>query len=142
VASSAVGGRLTADRAQKTVALTTPTDHGMKPLMSLLASLKDVVVGRAVRLMSDPRLTKMASSPRVMNAAMKALSVGGNVKTELTKATKLAAGVFGIATEDEVATLRTTIQNLEDTVATLEARTTTRASGHIDLFSASSSSVE
>ena len=113
----------------------------MKPLMSLLASFKDVVVGRAVRLMSDPRLTKMASSPRVMNAAMKALSVGGNVKTELTKATRLAAGVFGIATEDEVATLRTTIRNLEDTVATLEARTTARASGHIDLFSASSSSI-
>lgn len=90
--------------------------------MSLLGSLKDVVVGRAVRLVSDPRLTKVASSPRVMNAAMKALSVGGSVKTELTKATRMAAGVFGIATEDEIATLRQTVQNLEDTVATLEAR--------------------
>jgi hypothetical protein len=90
--------------------------------MSLLGSFKDVVVGRAVRVMSDPRLTKMASSPRVMNAAMKALSVGGNVKTELTKATRLAAGVFGIATEEELTALRTTIQNLEDTVAALEAR--------------------
>ncbi|MBC8133420.1 MAG: hypothetical protein H7X95_10610, partial [Deltaproteobacteria bacterium] len=63
--------------------------------MSLLNSVKDVVVGRAIRLMSDPRLTKMASSPRVMNAAMKALSVGGSVKTEIAKATRVAAGVFG-----------------------------------------------
>jgi hypothetical protein len=90
--------------------------------MSLLGSCKDVIVGRAVRLMSDPRLTKLASSPRVMNAAMKALSVGGNVKTELTKATRLVAGAFGIATEEEVTALRSTIQTLEDTVAILEAR--------------------
>lgn len=90
--------------------------------MSMFGSLKDVVVGRAVRLMSDPRLTKVASDPRVMNAAMKALSLGGTVKTELSKATRVAAGVFGLATEEEVAALRSTIQTLEDTVATLEAR--------------------
>lgn len=90
--------------------------------MSLLGSFKDVVVGRAIRLMSDPRVTRVAASPRVMNVAMKALSVGGSVKNELSKATRVAAGVFGIATEEEVATLRSTIQNLEDTVATLEAR--------------------
>ncbi len=88
----------------------------------MFGALKDVVVGRAVRLMSDPRLTKVASSPRVMNAAMKALSLGGTMKTELGKATRLAAGALGIATEEEVATLRSTIQSLEDTVATLEAR--------------------
>ena len=72
--------------------------------------------------MSDPRVTAVAASPRVMNAAMKALSVGGSVKNELAKATRVAAGVFGIATEEEIATLRSTIQNLEDTVAGLEAR--------------------
>jgi hypothetical protein len=90
--------------------------------MSMFGSLKDVVVGQAVRLMSAPRLTKVASDPRVMNAAMKALSLGGTVKTELGKATRMAAGVFGLATEEEVASLRSTIQTLEDTVATLEAR--------------------
>lgn len=103
-------------------ALTPPMGHGKNRPMSLLGSFKEVLVGRAIRVMSDPRVTKVASSPRVMNAAMKALSVGGNVKHELTKATRFAAGMFGIATEDEVAALRTTIQNLEDTVATLEAR--------------------
>lgn len=94
--------------------------------MPMFGSLKDAVVGQAMRFMSDPRLTKMASNPKVMNAAMKALSLGGSVKAELSRATRLAAGVFGIATEEEVATLRSTIQNLEDTVATLEARTVGR----------------
>ena len=94
--------------------------------MSMLGSLKDVFVERAMRLVSDPRLTKVASDPRVMNAAMKALSLGGTLKTEMSKATRLAAGVFGIATEEELAALRTTIQTLEDTVATLEAQSAAR----------------
>ena len=80
-------------------------------------------MGRAMRAMTDPRLTKVASDPRIMNAAMKALSMTGTVRAEVSKATKMAAGVFGIATQEEVSSLRSTIQNLEDTVATLEART-------------------
>jgi polyhydroxyalkanoate synthesis regulator phasin len=35
----------------------------------------------------------------------------------------VAAGVLGLATQQEVANLRTTIQQLEDTVSTLEAKT-------------------
>ena len=89
--------------------------------MSLFSSLKDAVIGQAMRVATDPRLTKVASNPRVMGAAMRALSLGGTVKNEVSKATRLAAGVFGIATEEEVATLRSTVQTLEDTIATLEA---------------------
>ena len=94
----------------------------MNPRMSMLGSFKDVLVGRAMRLVSDPRLTKVASSPRVMSAAMRALSLGGSVKSEISKATRVAAGVLGIATEDELSALRSTVQTLEDTVAMLEAR--------------------
>lgn len=82
--------------------------------------------------MSDPRLTKVASNPLVMNAAMKALSLGGVIRTEMGKATRLAAGVFGIATEEEIATLRSTIQNLEDTIATLEARNAAPVGAHTE----------
>jgi len=87
--------------------------------------VKDVVVGRAMKLVSDPRVTKMVSSPKVMNAAMKAMSLSGQVKSQADKATKLAAGVFGLATQDEISQLRTTINDLEDQVATLRARSTT-----------------
>ena len=90
--------------------------------MSMLGSVKNAFFGQAMRLMSDPRLSKVVSDPRVMNAAMKAMSLGGAVKTNMDKAGRLAAGVFGLATQEEVATLRHTIQTLEDTVASLEAR--------------------
>jgi hypothetical protein len=90
--------------------------------MSMLGSVKGMLVGRAMRLMSDPRLARVIGDPRVMNAAMKAVSLGGTVKTELDRASRFAAGLLGLATQEEVSVLRSTIQTLEDTVAVLEAR--------------------
>ena len=90
--------------------------------MPVLKSIKDVVVGQAFKLAGSPRVSKIVSDPRLMNAAMKAMTVGGAVKTNLDKASRLAAGAFGLATHEEVASLRTTIQQLEDQVATLESR--------------------
>ena len=88
----------------------------------MMSDLRDALVGQAMRLAGNPRVTKLVSDPRVMNAAMKAMSLGGAVKTNMDKAGRLAAGVFGLATQEEVATLRQTIQTLEDTVASLETR--------------------
>jgi hypothetical protein len=90
--------------------------------MSMLGAFKEVMVGRAMRLMSDPRLSRVMGDPRVMNAAMKAVSLGGTVKSELDRASRFAAGLLGLATQEEVSALRSTIQTLEDTVAVLESR--------------------
>jgi hypothetical protein len=90
--------------------------------MAVIKSIKDVVVGQAFKLAGSPRVSKLVSDPRLMNAAMKAVSVGGTVKTSLDKAGRLAAGTFGLATHEEVVTLRSTIQQLEDQLATLESK--------------------
>jgi hypothetical protein len=88
--------------------------------MAVFKSIKDVVVGQAFKLAGSPKVSKLVSDPRLMNAAMKAMSVGGAVKSNLDKAGRLAAGAFGLATHDEVVNLRTTIQQLEDQIITLE----------------------
>ena len=88
----------------------------------MIGAMKDVVIGRAMRLMSDPRLSRVMGDPRVMNAAMKAMSVGGSVRAELDRASRFAAGVLGFATQEEVSTLRSTIQSLEDQLAVMEAQ--------------------
>ena len=98
--------------------------------MSMLDTVKDVVVGRAMRLMSDPRVSRVMGDPRVMNAAMKAVGVGGTIKNELDRASRFAAGLFGLATQDEVATLRSTIQSLEDNLAMMEAKANSPAPGN------------
>ena len=91
--------------------------------MSVITSIKDIMVGQAMRLAGNPRVSKLASDPRLMNVAMKALSLGGSVKSGMDKAGGMAAGVLGLATQQEVANLRATIQQLEDTVSVLEAKT-------------------
>ena len=90
--------------------------------MSMLGAVKNAVFGQAMRLVSDPRVSRVVGDPRVMNAAMKAMSLGGTVKAEIDKASRFAAGVFGLATQEEVTALRATIQTLEDTVAILESK--------------------
>jgi hypothetical protein len=85
--------------------------------MSMLASMKDAVLGRAMRMMSDPRVSRVMGDPRVMNVAMKAVGLGGTIKAELDRASRLAAGLFGLATQEEVSALRSTVQNLEDNLS-------------------------
>ena len=97
--------------------------------MSMIGAVKNAVFGQAMRWMSDPRVSRVVGDPRVMNAAMKALNIGGTVKAELDKASRFAAGVFGLATQEEVTALRSTIQNLEDTVAILESKTAPHPGG-------------
>ena len=88
----------------------------------MLDSVKDAVLGRAMRLMSDPRLSRVMGDPRVMNVAMKAVGLGGAIKTELDRASRFAAGLFGLATQEEVSALRSTVQSIEDNLATKDAK--------------------
>ena len=88
----------------------------------MLNAVKDAIVGRAIRAMSDPRLTRVMGDPRLMNVAMKAMGVGGAVKAELDRATRFAAGLFGLATQEEVSALRSSVQSLEDNLSIRESR--------------------
>jgi len=90
--------------------------------MSMLDSVKDAVLGRAMRLMSDPRVSRVMGDPRVMNVAMKAVGLGGSIKAELDRASRFAAGLFGLATQEEVSALRSTVQTLEDNLSTRDAK--------------------
>jgi hypothetical protein len=90
--------------------------------MSMIGAVKDMVIGRAMRLMSDPRLSRVIGDPRVMNAAMRAMSVGGSMKAELDRASRFAAGLLGFATQEEVSALRSTIHTLEDQLAVMESQ--------------------
>jgi hypothetical protein len=90
--------------------------------MSMFASVKDRMIGQAMRLMSDPRISRVMGDQRVMNVAMKAVGIGGSIKAELDRATRFAAGMLGFATQEEVSALRSTVQALEDNLAILESR--------------------
>jgi hypothetical protein len=98
--------------------------------MSMLGAAKDLMIGRAMRLMSDPRVSRLVGDPRVMSAVMKAMNVGGSVKTEIDRASRFAAGVLGFATQEEVSSLRSTVQTLEDQLSVQQSLIDAQRSGH------------
>jgi hypothetical protein len=60
--------------------------------------------------------------PRIMNVAMKAVGLGGTLKAELDRASRFAAGLFGLATQEEVSALRSTVQTLEDNLSSRDVK--------------------
>lgn len=57
-----------------------------------------------------------------MNVAMKAVGLGGTLKAELDRASRFAAGLFGLATQEEVSALRSTVQTLEDNLSSRDVK--------------------
>ena len=62
------------------------------------------------------------SRVKVMNVAMKAVGLGGTIKAELDRASRFAAGLFGLATQEEVSALRSTVQSLEDNLSARDSK--------------------
>ena len=89
--------------------------------MSAFSGLKDVLFTQATKLASNPKVTKLATDPRLMNAAMKALSMGGAVKSNIDSAGKMGAGMLGLATQDEIDALKETVQSLETQLRNVKA---------------------
>ena len=88
----------------------------------MLDSVKDAVLGRAMRMMSDPRVSRVMGDPRVMNVAMKAVGLGGTIKAELDRASRFAAGLLGLATQEEVSALRSSVQTIEDNLSARDSK--------------------
>ena len=89
----------------------------------MLDAVKDTVVGQAMRLMSDPRISRVMGDQRVMSAAMKAVGVGGIDQGRARPGhAGSRPGCSGFATQEEVSALRSTVQTLEDNLAVMESK--------------------
>lgn len=76
--------------------------------------LKDKLLERGMRALSDPRVAKLATDPRVMRAVMQAMAVPGKVQSFGSEQIAALAKRLNLATEDEVAQLRRTVMRLEE----------------------------
>lgn len=81
-----------------------------------MASLKQKLMKQGMKLMSDPRVTKIMQDERVMKALMGAMSVPGKVQTFGREHVEQIARAMALATEDEVRDLRRTVRRLEDEI--------------------------
>ena len=85
-----------------------------------MASIKQTLMDRGIKLMTDPRVMKMMQDPRVMKAVMGAMSMPGKVQSFTNEQAEKIAKAMALATEDEVKDLQRTVRRLEEEVARLQ----------------------
>ncbi len=85
-----------------------------------MASLKQTLMDKGIKLMTDPRVMKLMQDPRVMKAVMGAMSMPGKVQSFTHEQTEKIAKAMALATEDEVKDLQRTVRRLEEEVARLQ----------------------
>ncbi len=85
-------------------------------------SIKDEVMKRGMKLMSDPRVGKLMQNEQFMKAMMAVVQVPGKVNTFTTEQTERFATMMRLATAQGVKDLRRTVKNLVAEVARLRKR--------------------
>jgi HAMP domain-containing protein len=84
-------------------------------------SLKQKVMERGMKLMSDPRVTRVLSNPKVMNVVMKGFQLRGQAQAAVDGQLKALARRLRLATRDEVGELKQTIRVLEQSLRQVQS---------------------
>jgi hypothetical protein len=84
-------------------------------------SLKQKVMERGMKLMSDPRVMKLMSNPKVMNVVMKGFQLRGKAQASIDERVQKLAKTLKLATREEVAGLKDTIRTLERALKEVQA---------------------
>jgi HAMP domain-containing protein len=84
-------------------------------------SLKQKVMERGMKLMSDPRVTKVLSNPKLMNVVMKGFQLRGQAQAAVDTQLKAIARRLRLATRDEVGELKQTIRVLEQSLRQVQS---------------------
>jgi HAMP domain-containing protein len=75
--------------------------------------LKQEFLNRAMALLQDPRVAKLASDPRVVSAALGALKLRTDLQRNLENGARQLASTLHLATQSEVSELRRAVGRLE-----------------------------
>ncbi len=66
-----------------------------------------------MKLMSDPRVGKLMSNPKVMRVAMQAFTLPGRAQATVSAKVRAIAKAFDLATKEEVQELKSAVRTLE-----------------------------
>ena len=91
-----------------------------------MGTLKETLINRGLKLMSDPRVMKVIQDERLMKAVMTAMSVPGKATSFAKEHLEGVVKAMALATEAEVKDLRRTVRKLEDDIATLRSESERR----------------
>lgn len=90
----------------------------------MMDKLKQEVMRRGMKLMTNPKVMKMMADPRVMNAITQGFALKGQIQSQIEEKMRQVATVLNLATKEDVENLRRTLDQVEDSVSSLEKKVT------------------
>jgi polyhydroxyalkanoate synthesis regulator phasin len=90
----------------------------------MLNQFKQMALNHAMKMMSNPKFTKLMSDPRVMNAIAKGFELQGQMRTQVEASLRNLAETLNLATREDVSTLRRKLSQIEASLDALQ--------GHLD----------
>ena len=88
----------------------------------MLEKLKQEAMRQGMKLLSNPKVMKMMADPRLMNAISQGFAIKGRIQTEIETRLRDVAGALNLATREDVESLRSTIDQMQQSVSHLERK--------------------
>ncbi len=88
----------------------------------MLEKLKQEAMRQGMKLLSNPKVMKMMADPRLMNAISQGFAIKGRIQTEIETRLRTVAGALNLATREDVESLRSTIDQMQQSVSHLERK--------------------
>jgi len=88
----------------------------------MLEKLKQEAMRQGMKLLSNPKVMKMMADPRLMNAISQGFALKGRIQSEVETRLRFVAGALNLATREDVESLRSTIDQMQQSVSHLERK--------------------
>jgi len=88
----------------------------------MLEKLKQEAMRQGMKLLSNPKVMKMMADPRLMNAISQGFALKGRIQSEVETRLRVVAGALNLATREDVESLRSTIDQMQQSVSHLERK--------------------
>jgi BMFP domain-containing protein YqiC len=88
----------------------------------MMKQIKKAALNQAMKLMSNPKVGKMLSDPRVMNAITKGFEVHGQIRNHVEGKLRSLANTLNLVSKDEFSNLRQKLSQVENSLGDLAAK--------------------
>jgi polyhydroxyalkanoate synthesis regulator phasin len=88
----------------------------------MLDKLKQEAMRQGMKLLSNPKVMKMMADPRLMNAISQGFAIKGRIQSEIESRLRVVAGALNLATREDVEHLRSTVDQMQQSVSHLERK--------------------
>jgi polyhydroxyalkanoate synthesis regulator phasin len=90
----------------------------------MIDKIRQEMMRRGMKLMTNPKVMKAMADPRVMSAITQGFALKGQIQSQIEGTLRQVAAALNLATKEDVENLRRTLSQVEDSVSDLERKLT------------------